>query len=502
MLRLYGIETEYGITREDLDRFDPVVESMELVRSHHRPFRSDWDYGGEDPKQDARGFRAKTLQQEKEEIEFEVLDRRRPFSFYEMKSDLMLQNGARFYNDHTHPEYSTPECATLKTLVAHDRAGERILQACARKRNRLLGKREAVQLYKNNTDFHGHSYGCHDNYLLPRRLPFNDLVTFLIPFLITRQIFAGAGKVGTENEAGYTLGIFQLSQRADFIEVPVSIDTMHQRPILNTRDEPHADASLYRRLHLIVGDANMSEYASALKVGTTWMVLQLIERGRAPKDALIDMPVQTLQALSKDPSLRQTLRLADGRSISPVDHQRLYLEAALDVFGEGDAETSWILKHWALTLQGLDSDPVQLADRIDWIAKKWLIETFMDAEGVGWTDPRLPCLDLEYHNIHPERGLFLALEAEGRVQRLVDEEAIRQAIETPPADTRAAVRGQIVQRFLDDIDKIQWETIHFKGGSANHKYSLAQLFDPHALAQEIDRVRTSRTVEDILKNEA
>ncbi len=198
MIRLFGIETEYGIIREDLDKLDPVVESMELVRSHYRPFRSDWDYGGEDPKQDARGFRAKELQQEKEEVDFEKYDRQRPFSFHEMKSDLMLSNGARFYNDHTHPEYSTPECGTLKSLVAHDRAGERILLECAKERNRAIGKPGSVQLYKNNTDFHGHSYGCHDNYMLPRHLPFNDLITFLIPFLVTRQIYAGAGKIGIE----------------------------------------------------------------------------------------------------------------------------------------------------------------------------------------------------------------------------------------------------------------------------------------------------------------
>ncbi|HET6371283.1 MAG TPA: proteasome accessory factor PafA2 family protein, partial [Nitrospiria bacterium] len=258
MHRLFGIETEYGITREDLETIDPVVESMELVRAHNRPYRSDWDYGAEDPKRDARGFRAKTLQQEKEEEEFERLDRRRPFSFQEMKSDLMLGNGARFYNDHTHPEYSTPECAGLKDLVAHDRAGERILLACAERRNRMLGKPDAVQLYKNNTDFHGHSYGCHDNYLLPRSLPFNDLVICLLPFLVSRQIVTGAGKIGIENGSGYRTGTYQISQRADFIEVEVSIDTMHERPIINTRDEPHADPDLYRRLHLILGDANMS----------------------------------------------------------------------------------------------------------------------------------------------------------------------------------------------------------------------------------------------------
>ncbi len=500
MIRLFGIETEYGITREDIDQLDPVVESMELVRSHRRPFRSDWDYSGEDPKQDARGFRAKELQQEKEELEFEKQDRHRPFSFHEMKSDLMLGNGARFYNDHTHPEYSTPECGTLKSLVAHDRAGERILLDCAKRRNQVLGVEGAVQLYKNNSDFHGHSYGCHDNYMLPRSLPFSDLVTFLIPFLVTRQIYAGAGKVGIESGNNYTQGLYQVSQRADFMEVEASIDTMHQRPILNTRDEPHADRSLYRRLHLIIGDANMSEFATALKIGTTWLVLQLIERGLAPKKAALQNPVLSVRELSRDSTLRQTIALKDGGTISSIDHQGLYLEAAKKAFEKGDAETQWILTNWEATLVALKSDPMQLSDRIDWIAKKWLLETFMDAEGVDWTDPRLPSLDLSYHNIDPERGLFHCLESEGKIHRLIDEAAIQTAMDNPPLDTRAGVRGLLVQKYIDEIRKIQWESVSFKRTLGERVYPLDRLIDPKDVAAAIDRVQKSRTVDDIFKN--
>ena len=253
-LRLFGIETEFGITREDIEGMDPVAESMELVRAHlDGEFEQQWDYHGEDPHEDQRGFRVKELQQDKEEELFAQQDAHRPFSFYQMKSDLVLANGARFYNDHTHPEYSTPECRTLKDLVAHDRAGERIAQRAADRRNQLL-KNSAVQLYKNNTDFHGHSYGCHDNYLVSRSIPFENLVSGLVPFLVSRQLIAGAGKVGKEaQEQGWLPGGFQLSQRADFMETDLGVDTMHNRPILNTRDEPHADPKKYRRLHLICG---------------------------------------------------------------------------------------------------------------------------------------------------------------------------------------------------------------------------------------------------------
>ncbi|MFQ5587225.1 MAG: proteasome accessory factor PafA2 family protein [Nitrospiria bacterium] len=498
MTRLFGIETEYGIIREDVETSDPVVESMELVRRHHRPFRADWDYGGEDPKQDARGFRAKMLQQEEEELEFEEKDRHRPFSFHEMKSDLMLANGARFYNDHTHPEYSTPECGTLLSLIAHDRAGERILLDCARKRSRMLGVPGAVQLYKNNTDFHGHSYGCHDNYLVPRHVPFADLATSLVPFLVTRQIFAGAGKVGVENCDGYKQEGFQLSQRADFIEVETSIDTMHARPILNTRDEPHADQAHYRRLHLIIGDANMSEFATALKVGTTALVLELIARGLAPKAAELSEPVAAVRTLSHAIDLKHLLRLSGGRRMFAVDHQRLYLDAAKNTFASADGETRWILENWETTLDALESDPMRLADRLDWVAKKWLLETFIEAEGTDWRDTRLLGLDLEYHNIDPERGLFLGLEMEGAVHRFVSDEAVRTAMETPPSETRAGVRGMIVSKFLKEIYKIQWERIVFKGGMTKRVYAMDRLFEPRAVRQEIERIRQCRTVDELI----
>lgn len=477
-LGLFGLETEYGITRSDLETVDPVVESMELVRAHlTAAFERRWDYGGEDPHEDARGFRVAGLQQDEEEDRFAEQDAHRPFSFHEMKSDLVLSNGARFYNDHTHPEYSTPECRGLRDLVAHDRAGERLLLRAAQRRNQALGG-PYVQLYKNNTDFHGHSYGCHDNYLLPRAIPFTDIASGLIPFLITRQLFAGAGKLGVEGQdGGLEPGLYQMSQRADFVETDMSVDTMHNRPILNTRDEPHADRRRYRRLHLIVGDANLCEYATALKVGTTRLVLDLIEQGTAPALAVED-PVATIKAVSRDSSLKALLRLRDGRTISAVDVQRLYCEAAQRFFGSRDEETEWVLREWEQVLRLLVEERSQLVGRVDWVTKLWLLETFAESERVGWDDPWLTSLDLEYHNLDPDRGLFLGLEAEGRAVRLTTDADIEAAMTRGPADTRGGIRGLCVQRFFDHITSVQWERIKFNGGLLPRTLDMNDLFDP------------------------
>lgn len=482
-MRLFGIETEYGITRDDVPEVDPVVESMELVRAHlEASFERRWDYAGEDPHEDARGFRASGLQQDREEDEFAIRDAHRPFSFHEMKSDLVLPNGARFYNDHTHPEYSTPECRALKDLVAQDRAGERILLRSAERRNKVLGG-DHVRLYKNNTDFHGHSYGCHDNYLVARSIPFPNLVAGLVPFLVSRQVIAGAGKVGTEaQESGHVPGPYQLSQRADFMEVELGVDTMHNRPILNTRDEPHADRMKYRRLHLIIGDANMCEYATALKVGTTQMVLDLIERGAAPVLEL-DHPVTAVKQLSRDPDLKTVVKLVNGRKLSAVDIQESYCEAASRMLSGTDEETDWLLREWSETLSLLSRDRSRLVGKLDWVTKQWLLESFMREERIGWDDPWLASLDLEYHNIHPDQGLYLGLEAEGKAWRMTTGEAIEEAIRNGPIDTRGGVRGLCVRRFPDQIKSMQWERIQFTGGIRSRNLDMGDLFDPKEVQQ-------------------
>src|SRR3954468_21282994 len=374
MNRVFGIETEYGITINGVESLDVVAESIALVRSYteHGALMK-WDYSLEDPHRDARGFHAKELLQDTDESAYYEIDKSRPLSFEEIKSDLVLSNGARFYNDHAHPEYSTPECTLLREIVAQDKAGERILAECARRRNAHLPEDQELRLYKNNTDFVGHSYGCHDNYLMRRDVPWNRVVAGMLPFLVTRQIFAGAGKLGIEGEsAAGQPGVYQISQRADFFSVLVSIDTMNRRPLVNTRDEPHADPRTYRRFHVIIGDANMSEWATALKLGTTALVLDLIERGHAPRVELAQ-PIEAIKSISRDQEYSWILRLADGRTISAVDLQRLYLEAAQQLEHAAEADTAWLLQEWETALNDLARDVSLTRDRVDWVAKKYLL---------------------------------------------------------------------------------------------------------------------------------
>ena len=475
MQRVFGIETEYGITIQGADSVDVVAESIELVRSYtEHGAHMKWDYHLEDPHRDARGFRAPELLQDTDESAYFEIDRNRPLSFEEIKSDLVLSNGARFYNDHAHPEYSTPECTTVRQLVAHDKAGERILAECARRRNEKLPAGQEIRLYKNNTDFAGHSYGCHDNYLMRRDVPWDRIASGALPFLITRQIFAGAGKMGIEAESTVSQpGVFQISQRADFFSVLVSIDTMNKRPLVNTRDEPHADVNRYRRFHVIIGDANMSEWATALKVGTTALVLGLIERDEAPQ-LEIAQPVQALKSISRDQTYDWIIELRDGRKISAIDVQRLYLKAAQKSFATGDEETRWLLNEWENVLNDLERDVVLTRDRVDWVAKKFLLKAFQEEEKLVWSDPWLQAIDLEYHNIDFEQGLYFELLRQGSMRRFVSEEEIKDAIFSPPETTRAFFRGRSVARFNNEIASIQWDEIVFKKGARAHRVTLPE----------------------------
>ncbi|HEY2800308.1 MAG TPA: depupylase/deamidase Dop [Chthoniobacterales bacterium] len=475
MKRIFGLETEYGITVDGAESVDVVAESIELVRGYtEHGAHMKWDYDLEDPHRDARGFRAAELLQDTDESAYFEIDRKRPLSFEEIKSDLVLSNGARFYNDHAHPEYSTPECTTLRELVAQDKAGERILMECARRRNLKLPNALEVCLYKNNTDFSGHSYGCHDNYLMRRDVPWERIVAGIIPFLVTRQIFAGAGKMGIEAEstAGQP-GIFQISQRADFFAVLVSIDTMNRRPLVNTRDEPHADVSQYRRFHVIIGDANMSEWATALKIGTTALVLDLIERGLAPELELAQ-PIDATKSISRDQTYDWIIELRDGRKISALEVQRIYLAAAQRATTDSDPEVIWLLKEWETVLNDLERDVMLCRDRVDWVAKKELLTELQREEQLAWSDPWLQAIDLEYHNIQLEAGLYHELLRQGAMRRLVSEEEIKRAIFTPPPNTRAYFRGRAVARFNAAIKTIQWDEVVFSHNGSQQAVSLSQ----------------------------
>ncbi len=499
MQSLFGIETEYGITVEGREKVDVIAESIAIVRSYtQKDTALKWDYSLEDPYLDARGFRVEELLQDTDEAE--MAEELPAMSWQEIKSDLVLSNGARFYNDHAHPEYSTPECSTVAELVAHDRAGERILWTSAQIRNKHIAP-EAVRLYKNNTDFLGHSYGCHDNHLVSRDIPFRTLAAGMIPFLVTRQVFAGAGKIGVETETHQKTdrGLYQLSQRSDFFCVLVSIDTMRQRPIINTRDEPHADPNKFRRFHIILGDANMAEYSTALKIGSTRLALELIEKGKQPQVALAD-PIAALQWISRDQQLRWVVELENGKTISAIDIQRLYLDAArkhLDVSGE---ETKRVITEWERILDDLERDHWKCADRLDWVAKKYLLTTMVEAQGLAWSDPWLESIDLEYHNIDPDHGLYYALEREGRVKRWVSAGAVERAILSPPRSTRAYFRGQCVKKFGKEMTSVQWDEVEFAANGKKARIGLEELFEPSQIGHYNSLIDNATSPEKLLKD--
>src|ERR671923_1491999 len=311
--KVCGIETEYGIVVKDTTDFNPILTSSLLINAYAQPAlkRVKWDYEEESPLRDARGF-----------------DRAPPEGVVEDDSGLVnviLPNGSRYYVDHAHPEYSSPECSNARDAVVWDKAGERILEQSMDSARSLVPEEQSVFVYKNNSDGKGNSYGCHENYLVDRQTPFAHLVRHLIPFFVTRQVFTGAGKVGAENGAEEV--DYQISQRADFFEVEVGLETTFKRPIINTRDEPHADPDRYRRLHVIVGDANMSEVSTLLKVGTTSLVLKMIEDEYLP-DLTVANAVASLHEVSRDLAGRGMVRLADGRRLTAVQLQWEFLERA------------------------------------------------------------------------------------------------------------------------------------------------------------------------------
>ncbi len=480
-----GLETEYGLYIEGKDVTDLVEEARNIVRSWSGAFGAPWDYREESPLKDLRGFRATQLATNPEDERLEKLSRAaKPRTPHEDHVDRVLANGARLYNDHGHPEYSTPECLSLKDLVAHDKAGERIVWACTQKHAKQTGNK--ITLYKNNTDFHGMSYGCHENYLMRRDVPFERVLAGLLPFLVTRIIFTGAGKVGIEDGSGEQID-YQLSQRADFFTELASVDTLHKRPLINTRDEPHADPQRYRRLHIIAGDANMSEYAIALKLGTTALVLGVLEAGYGPPVTLKD-PIAAIKKISRDASWRWLVETEEFGAISAIEIQRAYLAAAeeqlagwqVDKFAserQSLEEMRWVLREWEAVLNDLEADPRRLIDRLDWVAKRRLLESFIEAEGLSWRDDALKSLDLEYHNIDPERGLFYGLQQEGAIRRFVGDEQIGVAMQRPPQDTRAFIRGLCITRFSASLKAISWGQILLKRRSGPVALDLKSFVD-------------------------
>ncbi|MDP9436051.1 MAG: Pup--protein ligase [Actinomycetota bacterium] len=415
-------------------------------------------------------------------------------------SNVFLRNGARLYLDvGSHPEYATPECDSAVDLVTHDKAGERILEGLlvdAERRLREEGIAGDIYLFKNNTDSAGNSYGCHENYLVGRHGEFSRLADVLIPFLVSRQLMTGAGKV-LQTPRG---AVYCVSQRAEHIWEGVSSATTRSRPIINTRDEPHADAEKYRRLHVIIGDANLAELSTYLKVGTTSLVLAMIEAHALPPDLALEEPVEALQAVSHDPTLTHTVRLRDGRRMTAIELQWVYLEQAqkfVERSGGDDEQTRDVLRRWAEVLDDLAADPMRCADRLDWPAKLRLLEGYRARDGLSWGDSRLQLVDLQYSDVRAEKGLYNRLVARGSMQRLLTDDEVARAMTSPPSDTRAFFRGECVRRYPAQVAAASWDSVVFDLGRENlvriptmeplrgTRDHVGALFEASATAQEL-----------------
>ncbi len=462
---MIGTETEFGIAAKDASAADPVSGSIAVIAHYPRlpAPGAIWDYEHENPLLDARGF----------EVDGE---RERPNPEYNRQLNKVLANGGRLYVDGAHPEYSTPECSNAREIVAFERIGEQIMAQSLDAMAKARGREQYV-LYKNNSDGKGNSYGYHENYLVSRAVPFDTIIRVLTPFLVTRPIYAGAGKVGAENQTSPVE--YQISQRADFFECLVDLNTMVKRPIINTRDEPHADHAKYRRLHVIVGDANMAELSTYLKVGALNIVLELLEAGADLPQWELDEPVRAIKQVSRDLDMKATLKLAGGRPTTATAVQRAYWEAAKRFYAEhpADAVTQDVMARWGDVLTKLEQDPRLLVRQLDWVAKRHLIESYMGRKGCGWDDPRMKLMDLQYHDVRPDKGLFYTLERGQMIEGIVSAEEIQQAELVPPPGTRAYFRGRCASKFAQALYGASWTSVLFDAEQATIK--KVPLMDPH-----------------------
>lgn len=457
-----GIETEYGIVHKGTDEPNPIAASSVLINAYlyDAGYRSDtsqasvhWDFIDETPGMDARGYAPTGAMPP--DVETHLVN-------------AVLTNGARYYVDHAHPEISTPECADALAVVRYDRAAELIAIRSMQAAVNLLPAGEEIVLYKNNSDGKGNSYGCHENYLVDRSTPFGRIVNRATAHFITRQIFTGAGKVGAEAPGMRVDDVdFQLTQRADFFEEEVGLETTLKRPIINTRDEPHADARKYRRLHVIVGDANPSQIATFLKVGTTALVLALTEDDAFTTDFTFRHPVPAMRQVSHDMSLRRPLELDDGSTVTALevqwellDQSKKYVEAkGTDNVG-GDVALD-VLARWEHVLAGLEDDPMTLSTQLDWVAKYRLVNGYRERHDLPWSDARLRAMDIQYSDMRPDKSLASRVGLETLV---TDDEALVAATE-PPHDTRAYFRGRCLREFPDAVVAANWDSLVFDVGT-------------------------------------
>ena len=469
MIRVGGIETEYGVTVPGNPAVNPITTSSLVVTSYAngepglRGSRR-WDFDDEAPGRDARGYAVTDAY--RGAIDAPVNDEESGMA------NVILSNGARLYVDHAHPEYSAPETTTPRDAVLWDKAGE-IVMARAIERAARIPNSPPVVLYKNNTDNKGASYGTHENYLMKRQTAFAEIVRWFTPFLVSRQVVVGSGRVGIGSD-GRGHG-YQLSQRADYVETEVGLETTLKRPIINTRDEPHADPEKYRRLHVIVGDANLCEVATYLKIGTANLVLGMIEDGWLSQQGVqvaIDGPVAAFRAVSHDITLKQLIRLRGGKQVTALDLQRSYCEQArawvTDRLGSSaDPQTLDVLARWESVLDRLERDPMLCSAELDWVAKLRLLQAYRDRDGLGWDDHRLAAVDLQYSDVRVDKGLYHRLVARGSVERLVTQAEVEAAVTDPPTDTRAYFRGRCVSMYGDSVAAASWDSVILDTGGSS-----------------------------------
>jgi proteasome accessory factor A len=480
--RVFGLETEYAAVFEGQTKTDAKA----LFEICEPPFSFAWDDASEHPWFDARGFvpmagglpamqiplellelppdknlapKAETLPQQPDApVEVTV----------EHSPSVMLLNGSRFYLDHTHPEFCTPECATPLEAVLYDKAGETWLMELANRFNASHSGEARCRVYKNNLDTQDHTYGCHENYSLSASTYLDlfgngshRLYTALIPFLISRQIFCGAGKVAPlSNGQGFG---FHISQRASFVEATIGLQTTHQRPLINTRDEPHADPMFFRRLHVIPGDSNLSEFSTYLKIGTFGLVLDLLEANQLQLNLTLADPIAAFQAISEDPTCAVTVELEDGRKYSAADIQRCFLEA-VDRFLSKNGDQTYrrqVWQAWAESLDDLADDPSNLAAKTDWAIKYEFLSAQKEKHGWDWSSPQVRELDFKYHLLDRQQSLFLVLQNQDLIDRLLTEEEIVSTQKQPPKNTRAQLRMKFIHRYSDQIKAVNWDTIVF-----------------------------------------
>lgn len=494
---LCGIETEYGLSVEGRGAEDQIDDAKAVVRSYPGDCLPLWDYRFETPRADLRGFQLEKLAFDPADAEF---DRGRSHgSDYDVRSDRVLPNGARLYNDHGHPEYATPECWDAFQCALHDKAGEWAVLLAARAYEQQTGRR--TRIYKNNTDFHGASYGTHESYLVPRKLGWEAIYRAVTPMLVARQILTGAGKVGAEsgNPCAY-----QLSQRADFFVEPLNAETLYRRPVFNTRDEPHADPEKWMRLHVISGDANMLTKGTARKIALVKLAIQLAMVDAVPNLMPAD-PVGAFKQISRDETFKFEFELERGGSSTAFEVLERYFQAAEDAgwlntaeFVEAKVqEDPYLLPFTELFVINECRDLMkmmgqdELRQHVDWAAKKHAVEEYMREYGADWRDPSLQAIDLEYSNLDPGEGLFHALGAMGEIDEPeLTEDLIRALLNGNWTKSRSEIRSLAVRHFRESITNLSWGSITLRASGGDETVWLPADWMPRADTPAITNVES------------